>query len=183
MAQKKAVSPGTSELTKKSPVKQNRMTAPYDAPIKSFPNQLNKKMIEAAVQKAGLADWVTINGDETCLRMETTLPILFTSGSAKIAKAYQDFLQKLAKFLKPYDVKVLVNGYADTDPIHTAQYPSNFELGASRAANIVHELVKQGLKPSIFKIETTGEHRFAALEPSPKKSFQRRARVTVIFSG
>jgi flagellar motor protein MotB len=100
-----------------------------------------------------------------------------------VAKEYQPFLKKLASFLKPYDVKILVNGYADTVPIKSNQYPSNFELGAARAANIVHQLVNQGLKPSIFKIETTGEYRFAAKEPSQQKSFERRARVTVIFTG
>ena len=147
------------------------------------PNTIKKAQIEAAVKKAGLGDWVEVNGDDTCLRIETTLPILFSSGSAKVAKEYQSFFKKLASFLKPYDIKVLVNGYADTVPIHTKQYPSNFELGATRAANIVHALVKQGLKPSIFKIETSGEYRFAAKEPSKQKSFQRRAQVTVIFSG
>ncbi len=146
-------------------------------------NTIKKAQVEAAVKKAGLEDWVEVNGDDTCLRIETTLPILFSSGSAKVSKEYQSFFKKLAFFLKPYDVKVLVNGYADTLPIHTKKYPSNFELGATRAANIIHELVKQGLKPSIFKIETTGEYRFAAKEPSKQKSFQRRAQVTVIFSG
>ena len=157
-----------------------------ESPQKSVPVQSNttqKDQIQAAVQKAGLGDWVEVNGDDTCLRIETTLPILFSSGSAKVSKEYQDFFKKLASFLKPYDVKVLVNGYADILPIKTKQYPSNFELGATRAANIIHELVKQGLKPSIFKIETTGEYRFAAKEPSQQKSFQRRANVTVIFSG
>ncbi len=146
-------------------------------------NTIKKSQIEAAVKKAGLGDWVEVNGDDTCLRIETTLPILFSSGSAKVSKEYQSFFKKLASFLKPYDVKVLVNGYADTLPIHTKQYPSNFELGATRAANIIHTLVKHGLKPSIFKIETTGEYRFAAKEPSKQKSFQRRAQVTVIFTG
>ncbi|MCP3943376.1 MAG: OmpA family protein [Desulfobacteraceae bacterium] len=152
-------------------------------PIVDEFNTIQKIDLETAVKSAGLADWVEINGDVGCLRIETTLPILFSSGSAKVAKEYHSFFKKLADFLKSYDVKILVNGYADTLPINTKQYPSNFELGAARAANIIHELVKQGLKSSIFKIETTGEYRFAAKEPSKQKSFQRRARVTVIFTG
>ncbi|WP_084681272.1 OmpA/MotB family protein [Desulfospira joergensenii] len=139
--------------------------------------------IEASIKKNGLENWVEVSGDDTCLRINTTLPILFSSGSAQVAKEYRAFLKKLALFLKPYDVKVMVNGYADTDPIRTKKYPSNLELGASRAANIVHELVKQGLKPSIFQIGTTGEYRFAAKQPSKQKSFHRRAQVTVIFTG
>ncbi len=139
--------------------------------------------IEAAVKKAGLDDWVQVKGDSAGIRVETTLPILFSSGSAVVAREYQPFFKKLASFLKVYDVKVQVSGYADTDPIRTKQYPSNFELGAARAANIIHEMVKYGLKSSIFKIQTTGEYRFAAQEPSKQKSFQRKALVTVIFTG
>jgi chemotaxis protein MotB len=115
--------------------------------------------------------------------MKTTLPILFSSGSATVAREYKLFLKKLAAFLKPYDVKVLVNGYADTVPIKSKKYPSNFELGAARAANIVHQLVRSGLKPAVFKIASPGEYRFAAKEMSKQKSFERRAEVTVIFSG
>lgn len=86
--------------------------------------------IEAAIKKAGLDDWVdVVPTDDGCAKLENTLPILFSSGSASLAKEYQAFLQKLADFLKSYDVKVYVNGYADPDPIKTARYPSNFELG------------------------------------------------------
>ncbi len=140
--------------------------------------------IEAAVKEAGLSDWVeVVPTDDGCAKLENTLPILFSSGSASLAKEYQTFLKKLADFLKSYDVKVYVNGFADPDPIKTAQYPSNFELGASRAANVVHTMVKNGLKPGIFNIGSTGEYRFTAKNPSNQKSFQRRANLTVVFSG
>jgi len=140
--------------------------------------------IEAAVKRAGLDDWVdVVSTEDGCAKIENTLPILFSSGSASLAEEYHIFLKKLSDFLKPYDVKVYVNGYADKDPIQTAQYPSNFELGASRAANVVHAMVKNGLKPGIFNIGSTGEHRFASKNPLNTKSFQRRANLTVIFSG
>ena len=125
-------------------------------------NGINKSELQAAINKAKLSDWVEITGTGTCLRIETTLPILFPTGSAKIANEYKSFFKKLAQFLKPYDVKIFVNGYADSVPIHNKKYPSNFELGATRAANIVHQLVNYGLKPSIFQIKSTGDHRFAA---------------------
>lgn len=140
--------------------------------------------IEQAVKKAGLEDWVDVVGsDNGCAKINNTLPILFSSGSAALGIEYKAFLKKLALLLKPYDVKVYVSGYADPDPIHTPKYPSNLELGASRAANVVHEMVKYGLKPDIFKIGSTGSHWFAAKKQSPKKTFQRRAQLTVVFSG
>ncbi|WDP88934.1 MAG: OmpA family protein [Desulfobacter sp.] len=170
-----------------------KKTTAMSAPIKSTPipvkvpdvSMAQGKIsdIEMAVKKAGLEDWVEVlNADGGCAKINNTLPILFSSGSAALAKEYKRFLKKLARFLKPYDVKIYVNGFADPDPINTKRYPSNFELGASRAANIVHEMVRYGLKPAIFKIGTTGEYRFAAKVPSQNKSFQRRAQVTVVFS-
>jgi chemotaxis protein MotB len=139
--------------------------------------------IEEAIRKAGLEDWVSVSeADGGCAKVTNTLPILFSSGSAHLAKEYAEFLKKLSNFLKPYDVRVMVSGYADPDPIKTKRYPSNFELGASRAATIVHEMVKYGLKPGIFKIGSTGEYRFAAKQGTTKKSFQRQAEVTVVFN-
>ena len=146
-------------------------------------NRVTKSELQSAIKNSGLGDWVEIVETGPCLRMETTLPILFPSGSATVVKEYKPFLKKLAVFLKPYDVKVFVNGYADTVPIKSRTYPSNFELGATRAANIVHLLVRSGLKPAIFKIASAGEYRFAAKGMSKQKSFERRAEVTVIFSG
>jgi flagellar motor protein MotB len=92
---------------------------------------ISKTQLQNAINNARLNDWVEINGSGTCLKIETTLPILFPTGSAKVANEYKSFFERLAQFLKPYDVKVLVNGYADTVPIHNEKYPSNFELGAS----------------------------------------------------
>ena len=144
---------------------------------------VSRAKLKTAIEQAGLNDWVEIIGTGTCLRMETILPILFPSGSAKIANEYKPFFKNLAALLKSYDVKILVSGYADTVPIHNKKYPSNFELGAARAANIVHQLVNYGVKPSIFKIESTGKYRFAAKGMSRQKSFERRVGLTIIFSG
>ncbi len=144
---------------------------------------IKQSELEAAIDKLELRDWVQIVGSGTCLRLETKLPILFPSGSAVIADEYKSFFQKLAELLKPYDVKVLVAGQTDTVPIHNKKYSSNFELGANRASNVIHQLVSYGLKPSIFKIESSGEHRFAAKKISKQKAFERRVEVTVIFAG
>ncbi len=166
---------------KKVPVA-NVMSIPFESDPDKY-DGISKTELQKAINKAGLSDWVEIVGTGTCLRIETTLPILFPTGSAKIATEYKTFFKTLADFLKPYDVKILVNGYADVVPINNKKYPSNFELGATRAANIVHQMVSHGLKPSIFKVESTGKHRFAAKGMSKQKSLERRAEVTVIFSG
>ncbi len=156
---------------------------PPPVPDSTADNNLSRRELQKAIDRSGLGEWLEISGSGTCLRIETTLPILFPTGSAKLAGEYKKFFRKLAKFLQNYDVRVLVNGYADKVPIRNKKYPSNFELGAARAANIVHHLVRYGLKPSIFRIESTGKYRFAAKGMSSQKSFERRAEVTIIFAG
>jgi len=139
--------------------------------------------LKNAVKKAGLNEWVEVVRIDGCVRIQNSLPILFASGKARVVNEYKDFLKKFARFLKPYKVRIIVDGYADKDPIHTAKYPSNLELGATRAANIVHELVRSGVKPSVFKIATTGENRFYPQKPLKQKLLERRAQVSVIIQG
>ena len=171
------------ESKPKKPEKKEVAVQPKKISSLKGKTSVNRTELLAAIEKAGLQDWVEIQGTGTCLRLETILPILFPTGSAVIAGEYKPFFRKLAELLKPYDVKILVDGYTDTVPIHNKKYPSNFELGANRASNVIHQLVAYGLKPSIFKIESTGEYRFAAKKPSTQKAFERRAEITVIFAG
>lgn len=169
-----------SALVKPAPLSQKAASSVQN-PLKQY-GVVSKAKLQAAIHQSGIGDWVEIVGTGTCLKLEITLPILFPSGSAKVAREYTSFFNRLAEFLKPYDVKVFVAGYADKVPIKNKTYPSNFELGATRAANIVHQLVNSGLKPSIFKIESTGRYRFAAKQISKQNSIERRAEVTIVFS-
>ena len=167
---------------KKVPMRQNSESEPPKG--HGGDSGLDMAELVTAIATAGLADWIEIITTERgCIKIRNTLPILFSSGSAVLAKEYQGFLKKLAGLVKPYDIKIYINGYADPDPIHTAKYASNFELGASRAVNVVYEMLKHGLRADVFKIGTTGEHRFSAQKTSIQKSFQRSAQLTVVLNG
>ena len=43
------------------------------------------------------------------------------------------------------DYAITVEGHTDDTPIHTAQFPSNWELSTARAAAVVHFLLDQGI--------------------------------------
>ncbi len=143
------------------------------------------KKLQSRIENAGLSDWIVVEQDKdarTC-KLKTVLPILFSSGSAVLFKEYNEFLKNFASVIKDFDAQIIVDGYADINPIHTKQYPSNFELGAARAANVVHSLVRYGVKPSIFKIASTGQYRFLPLKMSQNKSLERYVNITVFVSG
>jgi type VI secretion system protein ImpK len=58
---------------------------------------------------------------------------MFASGSATVAPAYVHLLERIGEALKAEKGPVTVIGYTDNQPIHTVQFPSNFQLSASRA--------------------------------------------------
>ncbi|MCA1794083.1 MAG: OmpA family protein, partial [Desulfobacteraceae bacterium] len=91
------------------------------------------------------------------------------------------FFKDLAGLIKGHDVRIVVDGYADTDPINTRQYPSNFELGAARAAAVVHALVEKGIKSGVFKIGSTAQYRFDAQKTTEWKHLQRHVTIAVFF--
>ena len=67
--------------------------------------------------------------------------ILFSSGEADLSKHGKEVLGRVGDVFKPLtDKQILVGGHTDDAPIHTARFPSNWELSTARAVNVVHFL-------------------------------------------
>lgn len=142
-----------------------------------------KSGLDHQLKKTDLKHWMEFEEHTKAFKLVNRLPILFASGKADISKEYKTVLKNLAALVKNYDVRIVVNGYTDKDPIHTHMYPSNFELGSARAANVVHVLEEYGVKPSVFKIGSTGQYRFTAQKASKSKMIERHVDISVFFSG
>ena len=73
--------------------------------------------------------------------------ILFDSGSARITKAGQKTLNRMAKVLKKIqNNQIVVEGHTDATPIRrtAGKYPTNWDLAAARATNVLKHLEKKG---------------------------------------
>ncbi|RNC29585.1 MAG: Motility protein B [Candidatus Dichloromethanomonas elyunquensis] len=70
--------------------------------------------------------------------------LLFASGSADITSAAQNILKKISTVLKASPNYIKVEGHTDNLPIHTAQFPSNWELSVLRATNVLQILGTEG---------------------------------------
>lgn len=92
---------------------------------------------------------IHIVGDRFVFQSE----VLFPSGSADLQPSGTDKLTALAHTLLeiaptiPKDVNwvLRINGYTDKRPIHTPQFPSNWELSTARAISVVNFLIGQGV--------------------------------------
>jgi chemotaxis protein MotB len=73
----------------------------------------------------------------------------FESGSAQMKSASQTAFDRIAGMLRERDYRLRIEGHTDNAPIHTSQFPSNWELSTSRATEIVRLLiVREGFGPA-----------------------------------
>ncbi len=87
--------------------------------------------------------------------------ILFDSGSADVKKTGEAVLQKVAKELKAISYQTIVGGFTDNVPISkrlAQQFPSNWDLAASRATNVARMLEGSGVPKGRLVVVSFGEN-------------------------
>jgi chemotaxis protein MotB len=68
--------------------------------------------------------------------------VLFDSGQAKIKPRAMPVIEKIAGLLQvDEDHPINVEGHTDNVPIHSSQFPTNWELSTARAASVVRLLI------------------------------------------
>jgi chemotaxis protein MotB len=104
--------------------------------------------------------------------------ILFPSGEAELSKRGKEVLARLGDVFKSLkDKQILVGGHTDDASIHTARFPSNWELSTARAVNVVHFLVDTvGVDP--HKLTAAG---YSQYHPrSADRALNRRIEILLI---
>jgi OmpA family protein len=72
----------------------------------------------------------------------------FDSGSAVMHKDSLPVVDRIAGTLHPLQYSLRVEGHTDNTPIHTAQFPSNWELSTARATFVLQYLISTtGISP------------------------------------
>ena len=95
-----------------------------------------------------------INRQEGWLEMDMKAGSLFESGTADLTPEALVRLMQLAAKIKEVPFPIVVEGYTDDIPIETPQFPSNWELSATRAATVARVLNSYGI--STDRILVTG---------------------------
>lgn len=89
---------------------------------------------------------VSIRDDKDWIEIELKNSVLFDPGSARLIKASNDLIGKIAHILSSVPNIIQVEGFTDDAPMQNAQYPSNWELSGARAAAIVRKLEELGIQ-------------------------------------
>ena len=108
----------------------------------------------------------------------------FPSGSARLIKPFSSITAKISKVFKDFDGMIIVAGHTDNYPIHTRRFRSNWELSASRAVSVIHELSKDRvLKGKRFELAAYAETQAVDTNKTAKgRAKNRRVEITMDYS-
>lgn len=105
------------------------------------------------------------------MRLNLTQDVLFASGSARLNASGVAVLHKVAARVKAISHRVEVQGHTDNVPIRGAlaqRYPSNWELAAARASQVVRLLAEAGVAPDRLTAVSLGEFHPIASNQTPE---------------
>ena len=127
-------------------------------------------------------DLIKVRQRKLWLEVEINTNILFPSGSATLAPDALPVLQEIAGILKPFPNPIHVEGFTDDVPIHTVEFPSNWELSATRAASVVHLFTRLGVDPRRMAAIGFGRYRPVANNATAQGRRKNRRVLLVILA-
>jgi len=128
----------------------------------------------------GDRDDIRIVGDRFVFQSE----VLFATGSAELGEPGQRQMKRLAEALKDVSARIprdidwvlRIDGHTDRRPIHTREFPSNWELSVARALSILRFLITEGIPAR--RLIAAGFGEYHPLDPAnTPAAWQRNRRI------
>jgi chemotaxis protein MotB len=124
---------------------------------------------------------VTIQQMQSGVNVQLPAEVLFESGSSKVSTEGQVVLHKVALDLKDVPFQTIVGGFTDNVPISkrlATQFPSNWDLAAARATQVVRLLEQSGVPSEQLVAVSFGENQPIADNEDPKgRELNRRIEI------
>lgn len=146
-----------------------------------------QKEIEEYLEEKGFQDQVQVQNEDAGLILRFQDNVLFERGSADISPELYSVLDYIGELLKTEnfsDKFINVEGHTDDVPIHTAIFPSNWELSVGRSSSVVRYLIeKAGIDPK--RISASGYSEYHPILPNDtpeNRTKNRRVDVVIMKS-
>ncbi len=130
--------------------KDTRQALQQDILMENVNRVLDELSLEAD-RHQGNGNGITIERSKEGVKIRISSPILFSSGEAVLKQSAYHLFDLIALIIKRSNCSVTIEGHTDNIPIHTALFPSNWELSTSRALSVlkyfinVHDIDPQNL--------------------------------------
>lgn len=138
-------------------IRRDYIVAPHTMSIKQFLDFLaeegSKSEVMSPVSVAGMEEALLLS--QGTLRKKgpkfvVTFPgaTMFQPASATLTPTARTALDRLADAMQYSDSKMIIEGHTDDLPIDTPRFPSNWELSAARAGEVMRYLIdEKGMQP------------------------------------
>ncbi len=119
-----------------------------------------KSQLEDTLKEEIQSDLVHVTEDARGVTVSLAEAGFFDSGSAAVKAAGLPILARISEKLLQVTQNLRVEGHTDNTPIHTAMFPSNWELSTARATNVLQYLINNAqLPPQRLSAVGYGEYR------------------------
>jgi chemotaxis protein MotB len=152
--------------------------------LTNIENDVNtsKEEFIAFLRENDLLDQVKILQNERGLLIRFNDNIFFPSAKADLSEDGYEVLSLMRDKLKKVDNDIIVEGFTDNLPIHTKEYPSNWELSVARAISVVKYLTKEkGIDPNRVSVSGYGERNpIDTNDTKEGRANNRRIEITIV---
>src|SRR2546426_11165410 len=112
---------------------------------------------------------VRLSEDSRGLTISLAEAGFYDPGSAVMPPKALTVVDRIAGTLQPLSYGIRVEGHTDNSPIHTAQFPSNWELSTARATFLLQYLIStSAIPPQRLSAVGYGEYRPLARQETPE---------------
>jgi chemotaxis protein MotB len=154
---------------------------PTSARAISIDMQLYKRLTDA-LHDTDPAGRIKMAQGERGVTVSITDTMLFQPGQAVVLSEARETLGRVAAVLKQFPHQIRIEGHTDNVPIHTKEFPTNWELSAARALNLTRFLAEEGyLPPERLAASGYGEFHPVASNDMPEGRAQNRRVELVIL--
>jgi len=142
-----------------------------------------KKKMDEYIRNNHLESSLSTNLTDAGLMIRIRETALFPSGSAQLRPDAKKLAEQIARMIAPINQEITVSGHTDNQPIHTREFPSNWELSAIRAVNFTSLILGQDSKiaPQRFRTIGYGEYRPVAKNDAEEgRAANRRVEIFIM---
>lgn len=124
---------------------------------------------------------IDVKRDERGVVITVADKYFFESGLADLKENSRDVLDKIASALLKHPNMIRIEGHTDNIPIKNLTFPSNWELSASRAINVVKYFIdNHNIKPERISAIGYAENKPVATNDAPEGRAKNR-RVDIVL--
>lgn len=157
------------------PTSEERTEPPKPEEEASIQQQLSDRL-----KQLGLDDSINMTVTQDYAQLEIQDNILYRSSEANLTENGQSILTKLTPLLKQTLGLIYIEGHTDNRPINTLQFPSNWELGAARAASVLHFLASKDIAANRMRAVSYADTQPVA-ENDSDEGRQKNRRVNIVI--